>query len=214
MKSYLGLSLFIFYLSATAMNQNNGIIAGVDAALVSAALSDVVFSRHLDNKMGAIVATFSEKVVSPAVAHKQNIQAYKQKKLQKAIRVAQNERNSYLNWAALTTGIGLFCGYMAYETCEHRLWLRNFFIGMGCAYLAGGISFFQRALSCKVPTMETVFQKLIARISQPYDGKKILQQRVNDDPKFWLYFNVDLNNDPRWRLYFNVNLRAGRTNSN
>lgn len=196
---------FFFFLplsfSLQAMEQAVVVINGmaIDDNMVRDALSDTVFRYHVGKKLEAACHAFAEKVAHPTDVALRNIQAYKQKKLQKAIRVAQKERNSFFKFAFIGLG-GVAASIWLWFSKRKGGWEEKAAIGLGLWNAYCSSQLFRQALTYKKPTMADISAKLLNRIYQPYDGKKILQKKVNDDPKFWLYLNI--------------NYQFGRTNNN
>lgn len=133
-----------------------------------------VFYTHLKNKRDAL-ARVHEEVASPY--QESNREAYKQNKLNKAISIAESNRQATMVAATLAglAGIGLAIPTLHPNTFSDARFVCGGFSLL--SFMVSGAAFYNW-WNYTAPTMADVAKRVQAKLIKPYDGKRIMRKKL------------------------------------
>lgn len=137
--------------------------------LISAMNEDEVFKNHLKNKRDGLIR-LHEELIAPYT--ESNVEAFKQKKLAKTIARAKSDADCD---AIFGSALGLFgAGLMVTPwLADSETPTKMISACFGGISLATSCTLFYNWWNYKLPTMTDVTKKVQARLTKPYDGKRI-----------------------------------------
>lgn len=140
---------------------------------MDAAGQNDIFKAHLKNKREALLRVYEE-MLTPYL--ESNINAYKQNKLNEIFARAESDREFTL----IAAGVGSLMGAgFAIPTFQNTPSEGKYIFGSFSvlSFLFSGAAFYSW-WHYKTPTMADVAKKVQAKLTKPYDGKRIMRKRL------------------------------------